>query len=155
MDKQTVISAITPAVEARGCFLVAVSISADNDVCVTVEKETGEVAMDDCVAIDRDFHALFNQDEEDYALTVTSAGLDQPFQVAAQYRKAIGSAVELQLKGGRKFVGTLLAADESGIRVRYSVREAVDGKKKKEMVEHEESIPFETVNSVRPHIEFK
>ena len=155
MDKQTVISAITPAVEARGCFLVGVSISADNDITVTVEKETGEVAMDDCVAIDRAFHACFDQDVEDYALTVTSAGLDQPFQVAAQYRKALGSEVELQLKGGRKFTGTLLAADDHGVTVRYRVREAVEGKKKKEMVEHEETLPFETVNSVRPHIEFK
>ena len=155
MDIQTITDAIAPAVEARGCFLVGVSVSADNDITVTVEKHEGEVSMDDCVALDRAFHECFDQDVEDYALTVTSAGLDQPFRVPAQYHKALGTAVELQLKGGKKLVATLLAADEAGVTVRYSAREAVEGKKKKEWVEHEETFPFETVNSVRPHVEFE
>ena len=108
--------------------------------------------MDDCVALDRAFHALFNQDEEDYALTVTSAGLDQPFQVLRQYLKAIGTEVEVSVRGGRKFTATLLAADEGAITVRYSAREAVDGKKKKELVTREETLPLETLTRVRPHI---
>lgn len=155
MDIQTITSAITPAVEERGCFLVGVGLSADNDITLTVERETGTVSMDDCVALDRAFHQLFDQDVEDYSLTVTSAGLDQPFRVAAQYRKATGSAVEIQFKGGKKLIGTLLGADEAGVTVRYSARENVEGKKKKELVVHEETFPFETVNSVRPHIEFE
>ena len=152
MDRQSIISAITPALTELGCFLVDVSVSADNDVTLTIEKETGAVSMDDCVALDRAFHALFNQDEEDYALTVTSAGLDQPFQVLRQYLKAIGTEVEVSVRGGRKFTATLLAADEGAITVRYSAREAVDGKKKKELVTREETLPLETLTRVRPHI---
>jgi hypothetical protein len=42
-------------------------------------------------AINDAFVAIFDRDVEDYSLTVTSAGLDQPFSVLKQYLKAIGT----------------------------------------------------------------
>ncbi|MBO6028744.1 MAG: ribosome assembly cofactor RimP, partial [Bacteroidales bacterium] len=111
--------------------------------------------MEDCVAIDKAFHEIWDQDVEDYALTVTSAGLDQPFKVLKQYLKAIGTQVEVRLKGGRKFVAELTAADEDAIGLRYSAKEAVEGKKKKEKVDHEETYPLTDINSVTPYIDFK
>jgi ribosome maturation factor RimP len=71
-----------------------------------------------------------------------------------QYVKALGTKVEVSLKGGRKMVATLVEADETGITLKYSVKEAVEGKKKKEMVEHVDRFEMEQVNSVRPFIEF-
>ena len=44
--------------------------------------------------------------------------------------------------------------DESGINVRYTALEAVEGKKKKMPVEHNERIDAAEVNSVRPYLEF-
>ena len=76
MTKEIIIEKITPALEAAGCFLVDVTLSSDNDVEVVIEKEEGSVDWDDCALIDKSFHELFNQDEEDYSLTVSSAGLD-------------------------------------------------------------------------------
>ena len=110
--------------------------------------------LDDCVAISRHFETCFDREKEDYSLTVTSAGLDQPFKVFKQYQKAIGSKVEVQLKGGKKLLATLTEADQDSITVRYTAKEAVEGKKKKELVEHNDRIGMEQVNSVRPYIEF-
>ena len=85
---------------------------------------------------------------------MTSAGLDQPFKVLKQYQKAVGTKVEVQLKGGKKMIATLNAADEESITLNYSVKEAVEGKKKKELVEHNDRFTMDQVNSVRPYIEF-
>ena len=155
MDKELIQKAIEPVVEAMGCFIVEIAVSKDNDVTLTVEKTSGEVSLDDCVAINDAFLAAFDKDAEDYSLTVSSAGLDQPFKVLAQYVKAIGSQVTALLKGGRKLTGVLTSADEDGISIRYMARELPEGKKKKITVEREERIGFEAVNSVCPLIEFK
>ena len=146
---------ILPAVRERGCFLVDVAVSADNDVTLTIESEEGTVRMDDCVAIDKAFHEIWDQDAEDYALTVTSAGLDQPFRVARQFEKALGSEVEVLLRGGRKLTGTLLAYADGTLTLRYSAREAVPGSKKKQTVVREDAFPAEEVNAVRPHLTFE
>ena len=146
---------IQDIVAQRGCFIVEVTVSKDNDIVLSIESEEGIVEMDDCVAISDAFQEIFNRDEEDYGLTVTSAGLDQPFKVLKQYLKAVGSEVEVLVKGGKKLTGILESADENGIRLKYSVKEAVEGKKKKEMVEHLDSFTFEELNAVTPHIVFE
>lgn len=137
MTKEQIIKAVETAVAERGCFLVEVTVSATNDIEIVLEKEDGLVDWDDCAAIDKVVHAAFDQDVEDYALTVSSAGLDRPFKVLKQYQKALGTRVEVWIKGGKKVKGTLDAASEGAI--------VLDGTE----------IPMETVNLVKPCIEFK
>ena len=155
MNKEQIIQAIEPAVAERGCFLVEVTISAENDIEVVIEKEEGIVDWEDCAAIDKVVHEAFDQDVEDYALTVSSAGLDRPFKVLRQYQKAIGSQVDVKFKGGKRIIATLTSADEDSIGLQYTALEAVEGKKKKEKVEHEEVFSLADINSVTPYIEFK
>ena len=154
MNKEQIIQAVTPAVEQRGCFLVEVSVSAENDIEIVIEKEEGVVDWEDCAAIDQVMHATFNQDEEDYALTVSSAGLDRPFKVLKQYLKAIGSKVDVKFKGGKRLIATLGAATEESVTLNYTALEAVEGKKKKEKVEHTDTFSLTEINSVKPYIEF-
>ena len=155
MEKNLIIETIGPAVKDRGCFIVDVTVSKDNDIVLTIEKETGDVDLDDCVALNDAFLAAFDKDVEDYSLTVSSAGLDQPFKVSGQFTKAIGSQVVVLLKGGRKLTGILTTADDEGIVLRYVTREVPEGKKKKAPVEHEDRFVFADVNSVSPFVEFK
>jgi ribosome maturation factor RimP len=154
MNVSEIIDAIGSEIVARNCFIVDVTISKDNDVEITIEAEEGRIELDDCVAISRYFESKFDREAEDYSLTVTSAGLDQSFKVLKQYIKAIGSKVEVQMKGGKKIIATLTEADENGITLNYSAKEAVEGKKKKEIVEHNDRFAMDQINSVRPHIEF-
>ena len=155
MNKEQIIQAIGPAVAERGCFIVDVTVSAANDIEIVLEKEEGIVDWDDCAAIDAVVHAAFDQDAEDYALTVSSAGLDRPFKVYRQFLKAVGSKVDVKFKGGRRLVATLTAATEESVTLQYTALEAVEGKKKKEKVEHEEVCPLADINSVTPYIDFK
>ena len=155
MNKEQIIQAIEPAVAERGCFLVEVTVSAENDIEVVIEKEEGIVDWEDCAAIDKVVHEAFDQDVEDYALTVSSAGLDRPFKVLRQYQKAIGSQVDVKFKGGKRIIATLTGATEDSIGLQYTALETVEGKKKKEKVEHEDICPLSEINSVTPYIEFK
>ena len=154
MNVSEIKDAISSEIVARKCYIVDITISKENDVEITIESEEGTVELDDCVAVSRFFETKFDREKEDYSLTVTSAGLDQPFKVLKQYQKAIGSKVEVQIKGGKKMVATLTAADEESITLKYTVKEAVEGKKKKELVEHNDRFSMDMVNSVRPYIEF-
>ena len=154
MNVSEIKDALQSELVARGCFLVDVSVSKDNDIVVTIESENGKIELDDCVAMSRYFETRFDREVEDYSLTMTSAGLDQPFKVLRQFEKAVGTKVEVQLKGGKKMVALLEAADEESVTLKYSVKEAVEGKKKKELVEHVDRFTMDQVNSVRPFIEF-
>ena len=154
MKISEIIDAIDSEIVARGLYIIEVTVSKDNDVEVTIESEEGKVELEDCVAISRFFETKFDRETEDYSLTVTSAGLDQPFKVLRQYLKAVGKKVEVQLRGGKKMVAVLEAADEESITLKYSQKEAVEGKKKKEIVEHVDRFTMDQVNSVRPFVEF-
>ena len=154
MNVSEIKDAISNEIVARGCYLVDVTVSKDNEIEVIIESEEGRIELDDCVAISRYFETCFDREKEDYELTVTSAGLDLPFKVLKQYIKAVGTKVEVQLKGGKKLIATLTAADEESITLSYTAKEAVEGKKKKELVEHNDRFTMDQVNSVRPYIEF-
>ena len=155
MKKEEIIQAVEAAVQERGCFIVDVTVNAMNDVEIVLEKEDGIVDWDDCAAIDKVVHEAFDQDVEDYSLTVSSAGLDRPFKVLKQYLKAVGSKVDVKFKGGRRLVALLKAATAEAVTLQYTALEAVEGKKKKEKVEHEETCPLGEINSVTPYIDFK
>ena len=155
MNASVTKDAINDEIVARGCFIVDVSVSKDNDITLTIEKEEGTIELDDCVSLSRFFETKFDREVEDYSLTVSSAGLDQPFKVLKQFTKAVGSKVEVSLKGGKKMVAVLEAADEDSITLKYTAKEAVEGKKKKELVEHVDRFAMDQVNAVVPYIEFK
>lgn len=137
MNKEQIIKAVEAAVAQRGCFIVEVTVSKENDIEIIIEKEEGVVDWEDCAAIDKVMHEAFDQDAEDYALTVSSAGLDRPFKVMKQFQKAIGTKVDVWMKGGKKVKGVLEAANEAAI--------TVDG----------ETISIDIINSVRPVVEFE
>lgn len=155
MKISKIIDAVGDAIVARKCFIVEINVSKDNDVEIVIESEDSNVVLDDCVEISHKFEECFDRSVEDYSLTVTSAGLDQPFKVLKQYQKAVGTQVEAALKGGRKFVAELVGADEDAVTLKYTLRESVEGKKKKELVEHCDRFGYAELNYVRPHIDFK
>ena len=72
-----------------------------------------------------------------------------------QYLKAVGSKVDVKFKGGRRLVATLTGATEESVTLQYTTLETVEGKKKKEKVDHEESFLLSEINSVTPFIDFK
>ena len=116
MTAKEITSVAEAAANRQGCYVVDITVSRDNDITVVLDKETGTVGMEDCIAVN--------------------------------------DAVVL-VRDGRKLIATLLACDETGVSLAWSAKEAVDGQKKKVLVEHEETFPYAVLNAVRPHIDFK
>ncbi len=139
----------------NGLFLVDIEISKENDITVSIEKHQGDVTIDNCIDIDRIVSANFDRDVEDYSLTVTSAGLDQPFKVLDQYRKFTGSEVEVVIKGGGKVKGILSAANEEGFELTTSKMAKVEGSKKKVQQDTVTAYTYGGIKSCKPVIKFK
>jgi ribosome maturation factor RimP len=117
-----------------GYFLVDVKLKPGNSIQVLLDADEG-VSLNKCVNYNRLLYKILEEKAlfapGDFALEVSSPGLDEPLKMPRQYQKNIGRAVEVVLKDGRKVSGKLLSA-EPGI-----VVEETKGKgKKQETVQH-------------------
>ena len=148
-------STIANYLNDNGLFLVDIEISKENDITIAIESREGDVTIDNCIDIDRLVADAFDRDVEDYSLTVTSAGLDQPFKVLDQYVKFIGSEVEVVVKGGGKMKGVLTSANEAGFEVTVSKMVKVEGSKKKVQQDTVTAYTYEGIKSCKPVIKFK
>ncbi len=74
------------------------------------------ITVEDCVRLTKAIEARFDRDEpeNDFSLTVSSAGIGQPLRVPRQYRKLVGRQVEVVLASGTKLVATLEAIEPDG-----------------------------------------
>ena len=75
--------------------------------------------------------AEFDRDEEDFSLTVASAGIGSELKSLRQYRKLIGREVEAVLKDGSKLTAVLKDASAEALTLSYSEKVAVEGKKRR------------------------
>ena len=147
--------AIAGYLAEKGIFLVDIEISKDNDITIAIESSEGDVKIENCVDIDHIVAGVFDRDVEDYSLTVTSAGLDQPFKVLQQYQKFVGSEVEVVVKGGGKMKGVLSSATEEGFEVTVSKMVKVEGSKKKVQQDTVTAFAYDGIKSCKPVIKFK
>jgi ribosome maturation factor RimP len=147
--------AIAGYLAEKGLFLVDIEISKDNDITIAIESSEGDVKIENCVDIDNIVAGVFDRDVEDYSLTVTSAGLDQPFKVLQQYQKFVGSEVEVVVKGGGKMKGVLSSATEEGFEVTVSKMVKVEGSKKKVQQDTVTAFAYDGIKSCKPVIKFK
>jgi ribosome maturation factor RimP len=155
MDKIKITETIQDFLSLKGLFLVNIDISKDNDIEVTVESAEGVVSIENCIDITKIIEGVFNRDIEDYALTVSSAGLDQPFKVLGQYIKYTGKEVETVLKSGGKVKGILSGANEDTIEITTSKMVKKEGMKKKVQEDTVTKYTYAEVKSCKPIINFK
>ena len=118
----------------NGCYLVDIRVDAANRICVEVDNESRGIAVDDCVSISRNIEHNLDREVEDFALEVSSPGLDKPFKVWQQYVKSVGKEVVVKSADMPKMQGTILSADEESFVLRVETKERVEGRKKKETV---------------------
>ncbi len=135
-------------------FVVDVTCSPANEVEVLVDSDSS-VAIEDCVELSRAIEASLDRDVEDFALTVSSAGIGQPLRVLRQYRRLIGRPVEVVLLSGVKLLAELRDATEESVTLAYEEKVAVEGKKRKQLVETVREYPLSEVKSTREYIDFK
>ena len=77
MDPKELEKVVLEALPQTGCVLVSLEYDEDeNVITVTIDKEGGNVSLSDCETVHRAVLAAFDRDVEDYALSVTSLGID-------------------------------------------------------------------------------
>jgi ribosome maturation factor RimP len=135
-------------------FLVSLKISGDNVVEVVIDGPQG-VNLDQCVALSNRINAAFDRNIDDFELTVSSAGLDQPLRIFPQYLKYIGQEVDITLRAGKKIRATLLEATPETITVQYEQQKKIEGKKRKQRLTITETYTLTEVKTTKPIIKWK
>lgn len=134
-------------------FLVDVEVTGESQIHVKVDDDEG-FSIQDCVKLTRYLREKFDQDSDDFALQVSSPGLDEPFKVTRQYAKNLGRDLEVKTGNG-KVEGKLTNVDEVGITIENRTKERIEGRKAKEWVEHKFEIPFSEIVETKIVISFK
>ena len=130
--------------------IVDVTISSGKDIVVYFDK-IGGVQIEECVSISKSINDYFDRDIEDYALTVCSPGLTNPFKIKEQYEINKGREVIVKKSDGKKVSGTIVSSDnqlkiavkkkEKGFRNKYVIKDLI--------------IPFDEIKETRLKIKFK
>ena len=123
---------IEPVLTEHHLFLVELKISKDNVIEVFVDALEG-VNIQTCIAVSREIESSLNRDEEDFELTVSSAGLGYPFKVEQQYQKNLGKSVEIKLNDHTKLNGILLRFTPEEIVIEQEEKKIIEGSKRKQL----------------------
>ena len=131
-------------------YIVDVTVSSSNDIVVYFDRKEG-VKIDQCVSISKYINENFDREIEDYALTVCSPGLSNPFKVKDQYINNQGKEVTVKKNDGKRI---------SGILKKYDKQLTLEVKKKKkgskvDYITNDIIIPFEQIKETKLKINFK
>ncbi|HIW97758.1 MAG TPA: ribosome assembly cofactor RimP [Candidatus Tidjanibacter gallistercoris] len=135
-------------------FLVEVNVTPGNEIEVVIDSD-GSVDIDDCVALSRAIEERLDRDEEDFELTVTSAGIGRPLKLLRQYRKLIGRPVEVLLHDGTKIIAELRDADAQSLTLAYTEMRPVEGKKRRQATDVVRTYPLSEIKSTKEYLDFK
>ncbi len=140
----------------NGLFIVSLSISPSSVIHVELDKYEGNVSVDDCIRVSRNVEHNLDREEQDFELSVSSAGLDKGLRVFPQYKKNIGRNVKVKLKEGEgKIEGKMIDATPEQIVVQTERKERIEGKKKKETIIEDHVLKMEDIRETKIVISFK
>ena len=148
IDCAKIIETADRELDGTDMFTVSCKCSPANEVELLIDSDTS-------VTMSRAIEARFDRDEEDFSLTVASAGIGSELTNIRQYRKLIGSPVEVLLLSGVKILARLDEADECGITVSYEEKQAVEGKKRKATVTVTRAYAFDEIKYTKEYLDFK
>lgn len=134
-------------------FLIDLKISTDNQIQVIIDGDEG-VRVEDCVSMSREIEHHLDREEQDFSLTVMSAGLSEPLILPRQYRKNVGRTIKITTLEGKQFKGELVDATESECKISWSSREKKPVGKGKITVQKEAVIPYKDIKEAKMMITF-
>lgn len=149
INKESITGAIEEIIGGTDIFIVEIEIKTGNIVSVVLDSDTS-INIDKCAEINRFICKAFEDaGDDDYELTVASAGLSEPLRLKRQYVKHIGEEVEIVCKSGVKNKGVLLSVTDEAVEIEHSVREKEEGKKRYKTVVKRETVGFESIKTTR------
>lgn len=155
--KETIIELAQERIEElnKGLFIVDVKVSASNHIDVYLDCAEGRVSIDDCVSVSRNVEHNLDREAEDFQLSVSSAGMDQPFKVHQQYLKNIGRDVKVVFNSHGSVEGKLVEVSDERVIIETETKKKIEGKKKKELVVEQHEVPFTDIRETKIVISFK
>ena len=154
ITKEQVQNLIQDKLEESNCFVVELEIGAGNTISLEIDSLDG-ITVQNCMSFSRAVEGSLDREEEDFELQVSSPGLDKPFRVKKQYKKNIGRNVKVVPVEGTVVKGELKEVDEDEIMIEFSVKERIEGRKKKETIVKQERIKFNNIKETTIIISFK
>ena len=152
IETKKIIEAAERHLEGSDMFVVECTSTPGNEIELTIDSDTS-VGIDACAELSRAVEAQF--DEEDFSLTVMSAGIGSELKSLRQYRKLAGKSAEVLLTSGVKILAKLEEVTDEGITLSYEEKQAVEGKKKKQLVKVTRSYPFDQIKYTKEWLDFK
>ncbi|MEG2277186.1 MAG: ribosome assembly cofactor RimP [Odoribacter sp.] len=153
MKKEEIELITTPILESKNLFLVDLKISKDNVIEICVDALTG-VNIQTCIDVSRKIEEHLNREEEDFELTVSSAGIGYPFKVNGQFQKNLNKMVEVKLKDNSQLSGILKSFNDTHICLEQEVKQNIEGSKKKELVKIEKTIARIEIKEIKDTVKF-
>lgn len=154
ISKEYINSLVEEKIAEMPYFIVEVSVSSSNVIRVEIDGDKG-VNINDCVQISRHIEGSLDREVEDFELTVSSAGMDQPFRILRQYQRYLNREVSIKKVSGEKLVGKLMRADEKEVVIEQTRKERIEGKKKKQTITEELVLPMDEIKETKVVISFK
>ena len=154
MDIKELLAVVEKALADTDMFVVDCTITPDNTIDLILDSDTS-VSIDACAMLNHAIGEKFNRDEEDYSLTVASAGIGEPLKLVRQYKKLVGESVEVLLKSGVKILATLDEVSDENITISYDEAVVVEGKKKKQMQRTTHTYSFDEIKWTKEWLDYK
>jgi ribosome maturation factor RimP len=149
IDRALITELVEKNIAGTDMFIVDIEVKSNNAISVILDSDT-IVSIDNCVDINRFVcNNLESLCENDFELTVCSAGLTEPLKLKRQYIKHTGEEVEVLRKSGEKRKGILFRVDNNSIEIEYAVKEKEPGAKKKKTIQLNEQIELDSIKSTK------
>jgi ribosome maturation factor RimP len=97
------------------------TVSSSNDINVLLDSDSG-LSLADCRTVSRAIEFDLDREEEDFSLTVASAGIGEPL-VLRQYMKNVDRKVAVTLNDGEVVEAKMIAANDQNIELEWKSRE--------------------------------
>jgi ribosome maturation factor RimP len=134
-------------------FLTGIDVNSSNVIRVFIDSFSG-LTIEDCALFHRKLEEKLDRDSEDFELQVSSPGLSESFRVREQYLKNIGRSLEVVTDDGTKVTGVLKSACDDNFIIESSVKERVEGHKKKQTVVKEYKFEYNKIKSAKVIVTF-
>ena len=142
--KEKVEQLIAEGVEGTDIFLVKLTVSSSNDINVLLDSDSS-LTLSDCRSISRAIEFSLDREDEDFSLTVSSAGVGEPL-VLRQYKKNVGRKVRVTLIDGEIIEAKMVAADDKGVELEWKSREKKPTGKGKITVVNNRLLDYQSIN---------
>ena len=150
---QHITELVKESITGTDIYLVDIKVTPDNKITIYLDNST-RITIGECSNVSRHVEVKLNRDAEDFELTVSSPGLDEPFKHILQYKKRVGNQVAVVTKEGQKVVGKLNNVDDNGISIEQRSKEKVEGKKSRQVVINNVNLMFNQIKETKLVLSF-